>query len=180
MDIIRIETPFNKVDFIKSCKIRWIIHWTKNKRQLIRYSIISGVIYTLGMICVTEKEPSNPFVFIGIGLIACMALLTLIRYYSWFTLIKTTKIIADKYDSVKMDCVYELNDDSIKYWDKEKHLDFKWSVFTHYTIYKDYIVIVINHSLINSYLFGKNETDIDNYNRILDLVKTKLEYKELK
>ncbi len=180
MDTIRIETPFNKEDFIKASKIRWIIHWTKNKKELIRYSIISVVIYALGLICVTEKEPSNPFIFIGIGLLASTAFIAFSRFYSWTTLIKKTKIIADKYDSVKMDCAYELNEDSVKYWDKEKHLDFKWSVFTHYTIYKDYIVLIINDSLINSYLFDKKETEIDNYNKILDLVKTKLEYKEIK
>lgn len=180
MDTIRIEIPFNKENFIKACKIRWIIHWTKNKKQLIRYSVISIVIYILGLICTTENEPSNPLIFIGIGLIASTTFLALSRFYSWSALIKKTKIIAYKYDSVKMDCVYELDEESVKYWDKEKHLDFKWSVFTHYTIYKDFIVIAISNSLINSYLFDKKEAGIDNYNKILELVKSKLEYRKIK
>lgn len=180
MDTIRIETPFNKAEFIKATKIRWRIHWNNNKKQLIQYSIISVVIYFLGWICITEEQPSNPLVLIGIGLMVLSAFLALHRLYSWTNLTKKAKIIADKYDSIKMDCVYELDNDSVKYWDKEKHVDFKWSVFTHYTIYKDYLVLIINDSLINSYLFDRKESDMDNYNKILELVKTKLKYMEIK
>ena len=180
MEPIRIESPFDKNDFIKASKVRWIIHWKKNKKQLIQYWIISIIIYSLGLILLTENEPSNPFVFIGIGFLVATVWLTYIRIYSWISTNKKTKLIAEKFNEIKMDCVYELSEDSIKYWDKEKHLDFKWSVFTHYSIYKDYIVMILNNSLINYYLFDKNETDIDKYNQILELVKTKLNYKEIK
>ena len=89
-------------------------------------------------------------------------------------------VLADKFEKEKMDCIYELNDESIKYWDKEKHLDFKWCVFSSYSIYKDFLIITLNNSLIHSYIFEKKESDIDNYTKILELVKTKLEFKEIK
>jgi len=63
------------------------------------------------------------------------------------------KITAEKYDEAKMDCTYELSEDSVKYWDKEKHFDLKWSVFTHYSIYKNYLIISFNNSMFNLFIF---------------------------
>jgi hypothetical protein len=34
--------------------------------------------------------------------------------------------------------------------------------------------------MIGGYLFGNNGSEIDKYDKILELVKTKLEYKEIK
>jgi len=51
---------------------------------------------------------------------------------------------------------------------------------TDYTIYKGYIVLFVNNSMIGGYLFGNNGSEIDKYDKILELVKTKLEYKEIK
>jgi hypothetical protein len=94
--------------------------------------------------------------------------------------IRKIKEIAEKFDSVKMDCTYEFSEESVKYRDKEKNVEFSWSVFTNYSIYKNYLILKLNNSLIESYIFEKKETDINDYNKLLEIVKSKLEYEEIK
>lgn len=180
METIRIESPFDKNAFIKASKTQWTIRWRKNKKGLRQWWTLSLIIYILGLLLITDKEPGNPFTFIGLAFLIIAGLFTLFRIYSWRTTNKNIKSIAEKYEEVKMDCVYELSEDSIKYWDKEKHLDFKWSVFRHYSLFNGYLVIFFSDSLYYSYLFPQGETDDDKYNKILALVKAKLEYLEIK
>ena len=180
MDIFRVDYPFDKNDFIREHLIKWEIHSRKNRKQLIRYSIASVIIISLWIITKTEEEPVNLYFFLGVGCSASTLLFSYFRIFSKQRYSRKIKELAEKYDSVKMDCTYEFSDESIKYWDKEKNLEFNWSVFTNYSIYKNYLILFVNNSLIESYIFEKRETDIDEYNRILEIVKLKLEYKEIK
>jgi hypothetical protein len=88
--------------------------------------------------------------------------------------------MAERFESAKMDCVYEFSEDSIKYWDNEKSMDFKWSVFSNYYIYKNYIILLINNSSFESYIFEENDSESNEYFKILEFVKSKLEFKEMK
>lgn len=180
MKTIRIDSPFNSTDFIKANQINWIITMKKYKKKLINYSIFSIVILGLGIILITDEEPTNPFIFIGIGFLVLSAFMILIMISSWTVTNKKIKSVAERYEQVKSDYIFELSDDSVKFWDYEKHFDFKWSVFTHYTIFKGYIVLLVNNSLAGSFLFNKDGSPIETYDMILELVKTKLEFKELK
>lgn len=180
MDTFRIDSPFDKQDFIQGHLIKWKIHWMKNRRQLVNYSIASIIVLTIGILARTEDEPTNPILFIGIGFSVTTLFFIYLRFFSKHRYTRNIKEIAEKFDSVKMDCSYEFSDDSVKYWDKEKKLEFKWSVFTNYSIYKDYLILILNNSLIESYIFEKKESDIYDYNRILEITKSKLDYKKIK
>jgi len=180
MDKIKLNFTFDKTDFIKENTIRWKIHWKKYNRQLIIYWILSIFIYSLGILLTILNEPSELLVFIGIGFLVTAFLMTFNMIYSWKKTSKKIKLSAEKYEEINMNCVYELSEDSVKYWDQEKHLSFKWSIFSHYMFYKDYVVLVLNDSLINSYLFDKKSSGIENYDKILNLAKSKLPYKEFK
>ena len=180
MDTYRIDSPFDKNDFIRISLIRWKIHNRKNGKQLLSYSITSILFLFFWIVTKTESEPTNPFLFIGIFFSFFTLLLIYTRIYSKQRYIHKIKEIAERFDSVQMDCTYEFSDESIKYWDKEKKVEFNWSLFTNYSIYKNYLIIIIDSSLIESYIFEKRETDIDKYNKILEIVKSKLEYKKIK
>ena len=180
MDTFRIDSPFDKNDFIRACSIRWEIHSRKNRKQLINYSIASIIILFIGIIARTEEEPTNPFLFLGIIFSILTLFLLYVRIFSRKKYIRKINDIAEKFDSVKMDCTYEFSEESVKYWDKEKKVEFNWSVFTNYSTYKNYLILILNSSLIESYIFEKKETDIDEYDKILEIAKSKLEYKEIK
>ncbi len=180
METIRIESPFEKQSFIRSQRMRWEIQWRKNRRQLITYSIVSVLILTIGILTGTEEEPTNPFWYLGIGFLLSTVFFIYLRIVSKLRYRHKVNVIAGKFESVKMDSSYEFTNESIKYEDKEKKLEFNWSVFTSYSIYKGYLVLVLNNSLIESYLFEKQELQSDEYEKILELVKSKLDCKEIK
>jgi hypothetical protein len=180
MNIVRLDSPFDRIDFIKSNKTFWIITWKKFKKRLINYSILSIIVLILGLILSSENEPINPFIILGIGFLILSLYMGLIILNSWISFNKKVKLVADKFDKLKSNFIFELSNDSVKYWDFEKHFDFKWSVFTHYSIYKGYIVLFVNNSMVGGYLFNKKGSEIDKYDKILELVKTKLEYKDIK
>ena len=178
MDTFRIDSPFDKNDFIRGNLIKWKFLNRKFRKNLITFSITSAFFLFLGIVAKTE-EPMNLFLVLGIVFSGLTLLLIYAKIFSKRRYTRKIKEIAEKYDSIKMDCTYEFSDKSIKYWDKEKYLEFNWSVFTNYSIYKNYLILILNNSLIESYIFEKKETDIDEYNRILEIVKSKLEYKEI-
>jgi len=180
MDTFRIDSPFDKDDFIRISLIRWKILNRENRKQLINWSIISIIVLAIGIIGRTENEPTNPFIFIGIFLFIFSLFLFYNMIFSKQRYNRKIKETAEEFNSIKMDCTYEFSDESVKYWDKEKKVELNWSVFTNYSIYKNYLILVISNSLISSYIFEKKETDIDEYNKILEIVKSKLEYKEIK
>ena len=179
MEPFRTSSSFNKNDFIRGCLIRWKILNRKNRKQIISWSVVSIVFLLLWIITKTEEKPTNPYLFFGVLFSLFTLLLVYIRIFSKRIYTRKIKEFAEKYDSIKMEHTYEFSDESIKYWDKEKKLEFNWSVFTNYSIYKNYLLIILNNSLIDSYIFEKDEKDIDIYNRILEIVESKLEYKKI-
>lgn len=161
-------------------QIKWEIHWLKNRRQLKIYSIASAIVLAIGIVARTEEEPINPFIFLGIGFTLATLLFVYFRIMAKRRYSRKVEEIARKFDAVKMDCTYEFSNESIKYWDNEKTLDFKWTVFTNYSEYKNYLILILNNSMIESYIFEKKESDLDEYNKVLEMAKSKLEYKEIK
>lgn len=178
MNTFRIETPYSKQEFIKANYIRWEI-LSRNNRKNIRLFVISGaIILGIGILAYYDNEPNNPLLYFGIffELLAIMMINSAIiskRKYK-----NEINEIAEKYDNAKMDCVYEFTEQCIKYWDKEKNLEFNWEVFTSYSIYKNYLILHLNNSIINTYIFEKKESEMDEYNKIYEFVQRKLKLNE--
>jgi len=180
MDLIRSESQYNKDNFIRLNLVLFKIKWLKFQKQLRGMTIASITFLFLGFLVRTQSEPFNPFILIGIVFSVLTAFFYFILISAKKSYSRQIKIIAEKLNEQKMDCTYELSDDSLKYWDKEKHFDFKWTVFAHYSIYKNYLLIGLGHPAFNPFIFEEKDSENNDYNRILDLVKTKLEYKEIK
>jgi len=178
MNTFRIEFPYNKQEFIKTNNIKWEIHSRNNKKNIRGFVIFGTIILGIGIIAYYDNEPNNTLLFIGFF----FELLSIIMIYSAMISKRkyknTINEIAENYDKIKMDCVYEFTELCIKYWDKEKHLEFNWEVFTSYSIYKNYLILHLNNSIINTYIFEKKESKIDEYNKIYEFVQSKLKLNE--
>lgn len=179
MDLLRIDSPYDKQEFTRRCLMNWEINWVKNRRHLINYSIGSLIVLAIGILGKIVDGPTNPFIFLGIGLSALTIFFIYIRIYSNNKYKRDVKEIAEKLESEIMHCYYEFTNDSFKYCDEEKNFEFKWSLFTNYSIFKDYLILILNNSLTNTYLFDKKELDLIDYNRLLEIVESKLEYKKI-
>ena len=87
--------------------------------------------------------------------------------------------IADDFEQKKMECTYEFSDESVKYWDNEKSFVFKWNLFTYYSIYENFLILRINDSVIDTFIFERKDDDYTDYDKILEFAKAKLEYKKI-
>lgn len=175
-----VESIYNKEDFIRANKMKWKIHWLKNFKQIRNLGITTSVFVIFSALTITKDEPLNIYVFLAIGFGLLLIFLASIRRFAKKKYYKSIYEISEKYESEKMDCIYEFSEDSIKYSDKEKKLEFKWSVLTSYSIYKDYLVLFVNNSIVDSFIFEKDSDHIADYEKILELTKEKLEYKSVK
>jgi hypothetical protein len=180
METLRIDSLFEKQSFIKGNLIKWEILMLKNRKLIKGYTIASMIILIMGIIAYFDDGRPNPFICLGIFFLLIALLLFYSRIFSKRKFQRNILEIAEKFEAMKLDFTYEFSEESIKYWDKEKNMEFKWALFTYYTIYKGYLVIVLNNSLIDSYLFKRNESGIDEYEKILEFAKSKLEFKEIK
>lgn len=180
MDTFKLDSSFNKADFIRAQSIKWELHGLKTRNRIKNYAIASMLLLLLGVLSRTDEEPTNPFLNIGLLFFAFTLILAFSLYISKRNYKSKIETLADDFEKRQMDCTYEFSEESIKYWDKEKRLEFNWSVFTSYSIYKDYLVLTLRNSLIESYIFEKKESDIEDYNRILEFAQSKLEFKKIK
>lgn len=181
METLRINTPFNKQDFLKAQSMRWRISWMENRKQLISLSISTVVLLGLGFLMSTKENPISLLLLIGFGFFAILSLLFYSRMFAKRKFNKEAQKIAERFEKMQMDCKYEFSNDAVKYWDKEKHFSFTWAVFTHYSIYKDLLMLYIGNSVIDFFMFERNGTklEIEQFDKIMEFTKAKLTYKEI-
>lgn len=174
---LKIEQPFIKDEFVKANDIKFQIRWFKYKKQMIRFSIAAVLLLVIGILLVDDYQPLNGFIFFGGGA-AVLTIFMLFRYSSAkrkYTL--QVETLADKFELEKMDCIFEFNSDKMCYEDKEKRFELSWTLFSHYFFFKDYLIVVINNSIVDTFIFKKNDDNDEDYDKILEFIKAKLESK---
>ena len=172
--LIRIEGKHEHEAFMRSCKVRLKIQWLSNARQLKGLLIAALIVLVTGFCIRTPREPGNPYITIGLFLSGIWLLMLYSRLSGKSRYLQSMDKLSRQYAAANFVCTYEFSDDSVKYRDNEKHIDYKWSVFSSYSIYGDYLVMM-NGEVVN-YLFEK---DTKEYQEILQLVAGKLNYVKL-
>ena len=180
MDNITLEEKFNRLNYIKCNKVRWEAHWLKNKKILINYSIASCILIILALLTKSQEMPTNIYTILALITTIVSIFLINLRIISKRLFNKNLVSSANKFEAINLSYTYVINDESVKYWDNEKMIDFKWSVFTHYSIYKEYLLLFVNTTIIDGFIYAKEEHDLESYNRITEIVKSKLKFKKLK
>ncbi|MFA6701090.1 MAG: hypothetical protein WCR12_03000 [Dysgonamonadaceae bacterium] len=176
METLRIEIPFKKQEFLESQKIKWNYLWKNYILKIMVWLIAAILLLIVGLLVRKDGEPYNVFMFISALFLLNAILLWQSNFFSHRNQVKQTKKFAEKYESIGMINVYEFTDDSIKYWDYEKHFKLNWDIFQYYTIYKGYLILFAGEMLVDILTFKLVETGDEaiQYNKILDFVKNKL------
>lgn len=180
METLRIKFPFDKQEFIKTQRIKSDF-LLKNMNLRIRIMLTAAVILmTAGWIINNDGNPINLFLFVGGLLLLYGILLLQSKWFSQRRHARHARLLAERYDNIGMDCVYEFTDESLRYWDAEKHFDLKWSLFKNYSIYDKYLLLFVEESLVDLLMFREAESakEEDDYHKIVAFVKTKLAYKK--
>lgn len=180
MEIIKLEMPFNKEEFLKVCSLRFKLEWKPFVSQIINIAIVTSVFLIISVVLFIEEKQFNPFFVVdAVFGIILLVMLTII-YASKKQYKKDIIELANKYENIKMDCCYEINSESIKYSDKEKNMELKWEVFKYYILYQNYLILTVGDSILAAYFFGLHETDVASFEKILDLASQKLKLKTIK
>ena len=180
MDTFVINSKFKKEDFVKLNLIVWKVNTLRNRRQLPYYALFAVIVFLIGIISISEEEPSNPFIFIGIALIFLNFFFLYLFYFQKIALKRRLEKISSKYIEKQIDSMYEFSDLTAKYTDKEKSYEFKWEAFSYYILFKNYLILAIDYSPIAAFVFERKEDDFIEFDKIHDLVKQKLTLKEIK
>lgn len=181
METLRIKFPFDEQEFIETQKIKSDFLW-KDVTLKIRIMLTAAVILmTVGWIIHTDGEPFNVYLFIGGLFLLYGILLWQSKWMSQRRHRRQVIQLAERYKTIGMDCVYEFTNESLRYWDVEKHFDLKWGIFQYYSIYKDYLVLFVGESLVDLLMFREADTakEKDDYHKIRAFVKSKLIYKKI-
>jgi hypothetical protein len=178
MESIITKTPFIKGDYIRQNQAYWKYHSRKFWRQIAFYFVLSISFLILGTLAKTEEEPSNPFVFIGIIFIILTFTILYLRIFQRLAYNRKIKAAATRFDEIKLDNIIEFTDDYLKYIDKEKTLEYKWEAFSSYSLYKNFLFLSAEFSLITAFIFENKGNDQDDFDNIYNLINQKVKFKK--
>lgn len=175
MQTFKVEFAFNKHDFLHQNKIIWKHKWARAEAAMV---LTTTLIIFLFSVQIYEQH-HNPGQYRSIPEISFLTVLTAIVFFRWIMARHKFKLntnhLAEKYFEMQLQCIYEFSDESIIYRDNEKLMNLKWSAFTGYMIYYDYLILKINDDWI--FMLGNKEIETENLRTIYELVKVKLPVK---
>ncbi|MEA5082489.1 MAG: hypothetical protein VB024_12860 [Dysgonamonadaceae bacterium] len=179
MENLRIELPYNKETFKREQKIIWQLRWKENKRKIQSFSIAAAIFLVIGIFVYLDDTSDYFNLVMAVSFIFLVILFISTRRVTQNNEYKLIDTIADRYEKEKMDCIYEFSDNFLKYWDKEKHLEYTWSIFGCHTTYKNYLLLLHRDNLKRPlHIFENNDLNNDKFEQIKAFIESKLEYKD--
>ncbi|HBK32041.1 MAG TPA: hypothetical protein DDZ96_01300 [Porphyromonadaceae bacterium] len=180
MESFNFHFPYDKEQFIRQQIVLWKLQSRQGSRkQRVNFFIAAAAFLALGILAGSDDGSPNPFILVGILFMLYAVFSALIYGAAKRRYIRKTHEVADKYEAMDMDCTYEFSEEFLKYTDKEKAVQFRWSMFTYYTIYDGYLLLLINDSFINAFVLKKEELPSGQYENLVTWLKSKLNYKEI-
>jgi len=173
---IKFDEKIHKAQY----KILLNLIFQKPMRRIKRLLLTSLVFLCLGILVSFDSSASqNLYFYFSIFwlIIAFLMIYTIFLFYNVFN--KTIKTLAEKHKKENLLSHYELNDSVIKYSNEVRSIELKWNGLKEYSIIGDNILIFLDDS-INAIIIGKNEISVENYFQLIEFIKIKLNYKDIK
>jgi|WetSurMetagenome_2_1015567.scaffolds.fasta_scaffold735922_1 hypothetical protein len=172
------KNPFRRDDFIIQNQAFWKFHSLKFWKRMAYYIVLSIIILVIGLLARTKNEPSNPFIFLGVAFSILTLSILYLRIFQRLTFYRKIKTAAAKFEEIKLDNEIEFSDDYFKYSDKEKILEFKWEAFSSFSLYKNFLFLSSEFSIINAFIFEKQVDDQGDFDKIYNLISQKVNLKK--
>lgn len=176
----RTESEFIRAEFIRAQMIRWQFQTIPARRDLIRTLICSVVVIGMGLLVQLSENKFNPFLIVGY----VFGGITLLIFYGHIqgkrNFRKAIHKVADHYERINLTHAFEFSEETVKYTDTEKSLEFHWTVFSSYSIYKNYLILAADDTFFPVFMFENNSADKETYERILEIIEEKVEFKKIK
>lgn len=179
--MITFDIPFNEKIFLEQIRLRFKLMFKKSFKTIRNLGIFGLVLLTLGLIAGTDdKEYFNPFTIMGIIWLTLDLLIGLTFFLILRKAMNSRNAVIKETIENKYESHYEFSDEGIKYSNKVQQLELKWDGVKSYTIVNENIFILLSKSIDYSLIIGKNEIREDIYEKIAELLNSKVKYIETK
>lgn len=166
----------NNNDLLRQNQIKWELFTQKNIKIFILYALVGTLILIQSGITQQDSKsfwgPGSSF---GLSLIFLSLFYFLQTYQNKTRFFARTKQHIDRYNRQEEGIEIKITDISITYKDFERTSEMKWTTFTHYKFYKDYLFIISENGYLSSVIINKNEINSDKFFKLLDFVKNTLQ-----
>jgi hypothetical protein len=131
----------------------------------------SGIVVTMGKI-----THYNFHLFLSIGIVLLViVLLTLIK------LIKEKSMFFQKVNRLALGhsqnsntITIDLTENSVKFQSHELTREMKWTVFSNYKVYKNYVILLVESYIVGPIVIDKRLISENEYSELINFIKTKL------
>jgi len=172
---IKIEKTNPSQSIVEENSIKWKLFTKMNKKIILYQFIIGSVFIVLGIID-SNSQPSSLNILLSFGI--SFVLLAGIYWLQTFQNKKKYALKVEMYSTrhAQSDSkiTININDELVKYQDLELSQEVKWSLFTHYKLYNDYLFLIMDDSFLSSIIIHKKNFEEAEFKELHDFVKNKL------
>ena len=173
MEPLKLFFRFDKEAFIQSQQLKRELETRLVKKNNRNWLFVFPVCV---LFCLITYYGNTLLFSVFCSLTICFALIACLTYIQTKneTIIYTKKLheLAEKHADSEMDFHFEFTEDQLKYWDKDKHLYFAWSMLSKYAIHNHWLIIWVEGTPYFMIELIKLEQSI--YNQLMNVLKSKL------
>ena len=85
-----------------------------------------------------------------------------------------TKQILSRHKNQNQGIEIKITNTSVSFKDFEIYSEVKWTCFTEYKLYKNYLILIIDKQSLGSIFINRNEISGDQFADLLEFVKSKI------
>lgn len=171
---MRFELKFDEEIFRSQSKLQFDTVWKKNLKKN-NTALIWGLFFASLGVFLLVFEQKLGFLFLGFGIYY------LYNFYTYFNNYKTNKKRffskvekeVKHFNETNETTTWEFNEDYFKYEEIRYSIRLNWPIFEGFKIIENNLFLKINDRG-DSLVLGSDEVGIDNFNKVISLVKKKI------
>lgn len=166
----------NNDDLLRQNQIKWRIFSQKNIILFSVYAIVGLVILIITLL--SSKEGVSFWGFqssFGLSLIFLSFFYFSHTYRNRANFFARTKQYLNRIKPLNEGIEIIITDASIRFKDFQTFSEMKWSFFTQYKLYDDYLFIIVESDYLNSIIINKNEIEPTKYSELVNFLKSRLQ-----
>jgi hypothetical protein len=169
----------NTGDLLRKNKTKWGLAYRNTYFFIASYAFVGSLI----LICnaVTAKN-ADDFWGLGTSLGGGLIFLSIVYFSHTFQAkrkyLERTRIAIKRSEHEGQNTEILIKDDGITFKDFQTRSEWKWSVFPHYLLYKDYLFLMMGNSVLNSITIQKTELSVYEFEELINFCKGHLYLKK--
>jgi hypothetical protein len=168
---MKIEAEHNPSVYLEKCELIWE---TANKpaKEGNKYYFIFGLLLLIANLYYNKEF--NWACLISILIMGYVANYFFQQNYKKKEYLNQAKVISEKYLQSNKPITWILSEDEFEYYDFQISLKIKWSLIKKHEVIGNILFLYQNDKVDNSITISKDEVGEENFNKIVEFVKTKI------